>query len=1191
MRISELRDYPRLKKFASSLWETNNEVKGAALMVGAGFSRTAARCGDPNRRMPLWADLSYALEGELDIRDAEVVDPLRLAEQYVAYFGRRALIDLVCSRINDSAWSPGLLHKQLLQLPWKDVLTTNWDTLLERAAQGIFHPKYSVVNQQTDLATARAPRITKLHGTVGITGDLIFTQEDYRQYPNRGATFVNFARQVFIENELCLIGFSGDDPNFLQWAGWVRDRLDAHARRIFLAGNLNLSESTRKYLESINIAPIDFHSLVFDVSDSDSQHRITTSAFIEELLALRPKSANEWRPKDYSSLQATLPKGTQSSTKQPAIHTVNSAYDVARALKVERTSSPQWRLLPRHLIIPLSEQIGWALRAHQDIAGSDSQLELELLFEAVWRIERTYQSVPSEIADKVLSLCSSESVADHFDRLKAELLLMTLRGLSPAMTDNESVVVDRIDSALRPMCSDFLDISDERHAILASIARDSLADEEMSKHVAAIRESSATMIQTKAVLLAELGRFQESESLVAEAQNRLMADYDSDRRSLYLRDRLAWVNLLAKGISQLPSSNIPLEHIDVHKDEECDPWQYFEFLRDRLQKATELQENELRIEPSFMPGRFVRGSDSRHISNEPDPIRVLYGICNRAAIPVRWNRVSFLGKEADAACSLRDIPWRERLSLSLRSADGASSKAIDRVLARLQIACLSAHDFKWALKIVQTNLEYWLKQISKRNGTDLVFALEKLGILMEAIGRLSVRASPNLAKSLFERALNIGSNASIRSVNIADPLRTLVRSTWQSIPPHERASLLPDILDFPIGPEVFMDKTFCNAWPEINYWLIKERPQDSRVDRRIAQLIEYVGRSPTHTRCALIRLYPLARSGLLTSDELCTLRPRILGDCELEEVPETGLLSSALLSFFYNDEKLSNKIKQRLFEADADEILSVQHLEDIFKSADDDMSTVRPSPEQAYRLFELLCSWRPRRDKNDFFGMELREDNAIAKLIGLVLSNALIPNLPKDFLSADNLECVLSLRKRHNEVILTEGLIYFAAHDPSLADDIKRLIVKELHQDDPSRAMAAAEAINRWRKAVDDGVTENLCSRLIHVAASSQTSALHGILSTLNDLYSEDQLTESQVLSLIEAVPIIFDASEYSHQKYSLSGLDATTVSLTRRECARLAAALILYDSELDHDLQRIIALASEDPLPEVRFSLSDAHG
>jgi hypothetical protein len=71
----------------------------------------------------------------------------------------------------------------------------------------------------------------KLHGTIGDAGPLIFAEEDYRTYPAKYAAFVNFARQVFIENELCLVGFSGDDPNFLQWAGWVRDHLGGSARR------------------------------------------------------------------------------------------------------------------------------------------------------------------------------------------------------------------------------------------------------------------------------------------------------------------------------------------------------------------------------------------------------------------------------------------------------------------------------------------------------------------------------------------------------------------------------------------------------------------------------------------------------------------------------------------------------------------------------------------------------------------------------------------------------------------------------------------------------------------------------------------------------------------------------------------------------------------------------------------------
>src|SRR5699024_3406518 len=189
-------------------------------------------------------------------------DPLQLAEEYKAYFGLNSLKELISAKVIDAAYEPGPLYEELLTLPWADVLTTNWDTLLERAAAKVHSPVYSVVLQQSDLATNPPPRIAKLHGTIGSTEQLVFTQEDYRTYPVQHAAFVNFARQVFIENELCLIGFSGSDPNFLAWVGWIRDNLSQHAKRIYLVGNLALSAAKRKYFESINIVPIDLHSAV-----------------------------------------------------------------------------------------------------------------------------------------------------------------------------------------------------------------------------------------------------------------------------------------------------------------------------------------------------------------------------------------------------------------------------------------------------------------------------------------------------------------------------------------------------------------------------------------------------------------------------------------------------------------------------------------------------------------------------------------------------------------------------------------------------------------------------------------------------------------------------------------------------------------------------------------------------------------
>ncbi|MBK3745739.1 hypothetical protein G3A39_42030 [Paraburkholderia aspalathi] len=100
--------------------------------------------------------------------------------------------------------------------------------------------------------------MVKLHGSMPSHLPLIFTEEDFRTYPDRFAPFVNLAQQALLENELCLLGFSGEYPNFLKWAGWVRDKLGASARPIRLIGALNLAPSRRRLFET-RISP---HRLV-----------------------------------------------------------------------------------------------------------------------------------------------------------------------------------------------------------------------------------------------------------------------------------------------------------------------------------------------------------------------------------------------------------------------------------------------------------------------------------------------------------------------------------------------------------------------------------------------------------------------------------------------------------------------------------------------------------------------------------------------------------------------------------------------------------------------------------------------------------------------------------------------------------------------------------------------------------------
>jgi hypothetical protein len=170
------------------------------------------------------------------------------------------LHNLIREIVPDEDYEPGDNHRRQLRLPWRDVFTTNWDTLLERTRRFVADWACGLVQTATEIPSAPRPRIDKLHGSFPAHVPFIFTEEDYRTYPRRFSPFVNTVQQAMMETVFLMIGFSGDDPNFLRWSGWVRDNLGDSAPKVYLAGWLDLSAHRRRMLEARNVVPIDLAS-------------------------------------------------------------------------------------------------------------------------------------------------------------------------------------------------------------------------------------------------------------------------------------------------------------------------------------------------------------------------------------------------------------------------------------------------------------------------------------------------------------------------------------------------------------------------------------------------------------------------------------------------------------------------------------------------------------------------------------------------------------------------------------------------------------------------------------------------------------------------------------------------------------------------------------------------------------------
>lgn len=255
-----------LDEIADKLWMKPSR---ACVLVGAGFSRNAIKLQDSTLTAPTWENLAddmiKKLYGNNGV-NTSYTDILNVAEEYEAQYGRGELERFLKNKIPDNSLEPSELHKLFMSLPWSDVFTTNYDTLLERASESVVDRNYERVVCKTDLILSHSPRIIKLHGSFPSNGPYIFTTEDYRKYPIENAPFVNTVQQALLENTLCLFGFSGDDPNFKKWIGWIKDNMGDNMPKIYLIGILNLPSSKKCLLESKNIIPVDLGPMCDDQS-------------------------------------------------------------------------------------------------------------------------------------------------------------------------------------------------------------------------------------------------------------------------------------------------------------------------------------------------------------------------------------------------------------------------------------------------------------------------------------------------------------------------------------------------------------------------------------------------------------------------------------------------------------------------------------------------------------------------------------------------------------------------------------------------------------------------------------------------------------------------------------------------------------------------------------------------------------
>lgn len=378
-------------------------------MVGAGVSMNARPLPGVATTFPTWEKLAKHMWRDLYPRTENAPrtkagkrgarpSPERIASEYEAAFHRKGLEDLIRKLVPDRDYEPGELHEKLLRLPWRDVFTTNYDTLLESTS--VRDRSYHPVTAAAELTRANPPRIIKLHGSFGVNSPLISTEEDYRTYPRRFAPFVNTVRQALIENALVLVGFSGDDRNFLEWTGWIRDELGTHHCPLYLVVARPLDDIQRRLLNERGVTPL---VIVRDTAPNTSGLTKSGAALLRFVGALeREKRRPEKWTIDMSQNAVngpSSPRGTDPNTE---------IEDAIRRWRRDRGSYPGWLIAPaadrQRLWLTTKQWVEPLRKASDSWSAADRVVALS---ELNWRLEVALVPLFSDLREEMHSAALS----------------------------------------------------------------------------------------------------------------------------------------------------------------------------------------------------------------------------------------------------------------------------------------------------------------------------------------------------------------------------------------------------------------------------------------------------------------------------------------------------------------------------------------------------------------------------------------------------------------------------------------------------------------------------------------------------------------------------------------------------------------------------------------------------------------
>lgn len=899
--------FPDQSKLGLLHEQLTSQPYNLCLMVGGGFSKNATPIDQTTAQLPSWNELIKMMQEEISRlsnmsfatkshgKELTTDDYLAVAQYYDDHFGRPELYKFLRDRIPDEKFYPGEMHARILKLPWKDVYTTNWDSLLERTVSCDGVPEYPIVRSEHELTFKESPKIIKLHGSLDPYYYLTVSAKDYEEYPVNYPIFVNRFQNALVDHNFLLIGFSGDDPNFEKWAGWVHDKLKGSGRKIYLSGSLELSEARIEYLDQeLNVATIDMSKHPdIELLQGFEKHMLATRYILNYLENGPPKSVGPSRRAPASTTRRSeltpstthdwLTKVNAEPWSPPNINSddaqVASIVDITATWGNLRRSYPGWLVAPldsRDTLI--SKTKSWLSHVLGGLPRMSVTQRTQTIRELIWRHEVTLEPIPDDLMSCALEEMSHSSLDDYANDEKTQdydtrsELREAYRDIALALVTCARYRFDKTAFDQRILEAEELFSDDPKviHQInhekclwaawsfnfddLGTLLNDWKTD-----------DCEPAWLLRKSALLSEVGRETEAIELVEQAVAEIdrMPEEESSLRRYSIEGWALWSTIdfdnqsdVVKRWNELASKN---------SDASAESSEIIRVL---------VRDNEDQEPPDFdgevVHRNFLKFGTQTPIARSYRAIR----LSELAGMPVAAPKASYPRASAAEMVGLAAVGLVQSLPglairQILRSSTWDEDKSLKIVLARSNLANLDP-------RIVDALVSDCIRIVEESRSKGWV---ERLRVTIEVLSRLVPRSDSDTALEVFDLAMKLYRDKDdwiTKHHWIAAPLDNLLKRSFATVAPEVRTEIAIDVLSTPVIGfddfnaqimERFPDPT--NVFNEVPRFILPERTAEVATRWRPAfeQLIAALRENDETRKRVVGRLLPLIREEFFTPRE------------------------------------------------------------------------------------------------------------------------------------------------------------------------------------------------------------------------------------------------------------------------------------------------------------------------------------